>query len=61
MKYKHDYISKLESALNLTETIQDALLNNKPYTKQELAQISSNVTKTLQFILERIELESDNG
>lgn len=59
MKYKNDYINKLESALNLISTVEDALRNNKPYTAQELAQIASATKKLLEFILERIELESD--
>lgn len=59
MKYKNDYINKLEASLNLVATIQDALRNNKPYTRQELAQITDNVERQLKFVLERIELESD--
>ena len=61
MKYKNDYINKLEAALNLTQTINDALVNNKPATKEELAQVTKRVEKILEFLLERIELESDNG
>ena len=61
MKYKNDYITKLEAALNLTQTVHEALVGNKPHTRQELAQLTSNIGHTLEFLLERIELESDNG
>jgi len=60
MKYKQEYVSRLEAALNLTETVHQVLLGNKPATQQELAQLTANIGKTLEFILERMELESDN-
>lgn len=59
MKYKNDYINKLESALNLAETLQKAIESNGPLTKEEILYISKNIQKILNFVLERIELESD--
>jgi len=59
MKYKNDYLSRLEASVNMVETLKDALENNKPYTREELAQITRQLEKTLKFILERFELESE--
>ena len=59
MKYKNDYITKLEVALNLVETMQKALESNMPISKGDLAQITKNIQKILNFVLERIELESE--
>lgn len=59
MKYKNDYVNKLEAALNLLETMQKALESNAPFTKGEIVQLNINVQKMLTFILERLELESD--
>lgn len=59
MKYKNDYINKLESALNLAETLQKAIESNGPLTKEEILQLSKSIQRILNFVLERIELESD--
>ena len=37
MKYKNDYLSRLEASVNMVETLKDALENNKPYTREELS------------------------
>jgi len=59
MKYKQEIETKLDAVLNMARTVHDALEGNKPYTKQELAQITKNMERIIQFILERLELESD--
>lgn len=59
MKYRNDYITKLEATLTLVETMQKALESNIPISKSELVQITKNIKRILNFVLERIELESD--
>ena len=61
MRYKQEYISRLEAALNLTQTVHQVLIGNKPATQQELATVTASIGKHLEFIIERMELESDNA
>ncbi len=59
MKYKTEIVTKLEAALNLTNSVKDALENNKPYTRLEMTQLTTNIKNLLAFVLERIELERE--
>lgn len=59
MKYKNDYVTKLEAVLNLIETLQKTINSNTTLTREEMAVLTGNMHRLVSFVLDRIELESN--
>jgi len=60
MKFKEQIEAKVGSAQTLTESLISSMVNNAPLAKPDMVQLLQNIKSQLDYIEDRLELESQD-